>query len=302
MSNYYRCSHCRGFYETDRERCKYCRYTTKVAGVDGSPRVFADRAACRVIQIAEYERLPAEAMEDPIWPPSDELDEMCGCLHCGPDGPPFEAVEMRWMTNEQMWACPCTTCGGRGFDFDIHPLAARWECCECGKKWRPPDDNFKPSNCQCPVCGCRCANGWFDDEYSQEEIEAMSEEKYKEVFGQTRAEEEAEFEEFNRKFDAEQKAKAEGTWVEPPPPDFGDEPDPETIFEPVDRVAAGEESVAEDICNYDPEKRLGEVDEEEGAAPRRGEERMRDDIDFPHEPPREKRRGAGDVPEGDIPF
>ena len=46
-------------------------------------------------------------------PPIDRPDVVCACLHCGPGGHPFEAIEMRWIANERMWACPCTTCGGR---------------------------------------------------------------------------------------------------------------------------------------------------------------------------------------------
>src|SRR6476661_6017434 len=96
-STFYRCSHCRGFYETELAGCKYCGYKTIVSDAAGKPRVFPDRATCRAIQIAEYEQLPAEAMDDPFMPPKDELTEICACLHCGPGSPPFEAVEMRWL-------------------------------------------------------------------------------------------------------------------------------------------------------------------------------------------------------------
>jgi hypothetical protein len=297
MSSYHRCSHCRGFYETELPRCKFCRYTTVFTTAGGDARVFPDRETCRAIQIAEYEQLPPEAMADCFRPPEDELSEVCGCLHCGQEGPAFEAVEMRWMANEKMWACPCTTCGGRGFDFDIHPVCARWECVDCGKKWRPPDDNFKPSNCKCPVCGCVKANGWFDDEYLDEEVEAMTEEEYAEAFGMTRAEEEAEYEKFSEEFEASRKRKADAEFDSPNIPGApvaGESgsggPDPETMFDAVDE----DESTAEDVANYDPEKRLGEDD-----APPLESERMRDDIDFPHEP---RQDGPGSRGEEDIPF
>ena len=297
MSTYYRCSHCRGFYETDLERCKYCRYTTVTQGVNGTPRVFPDRESCRVIQIAEYEQLPPEAMADHFRPPSDELAEPCGCLHCGPDSPAFEAVEMRWMVNEQMWACPCTTCGGRGFDFDIHPIAARWECIECGKKWRPPDDNFKPSNCKCPVCGCVNANGWFDDEHSEEEIEAMTEEEYVAAFGMTRAEEEEKWAKYDREFDEAEKQKIDDLLDEPNSPMQQSEPRGSAggFVEEEDIPFGPEsESSAREITDYDPERRLGETNAED-LAERSG---LPDDIDFPR-----SRRKDVEGPSGeDIPY
>jgi hypothetical protein len=266
--------------------CKYCKYTTVVSGAEGKPRVYPDRATCRAIQIAEYEQLPAEAMEDPFMPPKDELTELCECLHCGPRGPVFEAVEMRWLSNEHMWACPCTTCGGRGYHFDIHPIHGRWECANCGHKWSPPDGNYKPSNCKCPKCGGTEASGMFDDEHSEEEIEAMSDEEYEECFGYTREEEEKRWREFNEKFEREQAEKrAAGIPVEE------------------DKVAwedSGEDS-PEDFTKYDPEARAGEEDAEERLEG--GEPPMPDDIDFPRDLPAPGSEGEGDpIKDDDIPW
>ncbi|MCX5660461.1 MAG: hypothetical protein NTW19_12165 [Planctomycetota bacterium] len=205
--------------------CKYCRGVVPMNAADGSPCVFPDRESCRVIQIAEYERLPAEAMKDRFRPPSDELAVLCSCLHCPPDAPPFEAVEMRWLADVKKWACPETECGGLGFDFDIHPVAPRWKCAECGKKWSPPGGNYKPSNCKCPVCGCRNASGMFDDEHSEEEIEAMTDEEYAKAFGRTRAEEEAEYQRFTEEFERREKAEKEASPEAKTDDDNGDEDD-----------------------------------------------------------------------------
>src|SRR3569832_1472125 len=106
-----RCSHCRGFYDAQQESCRYCGRNVPMKDANGRPRLLPDRATCRAIQIAEFEQLPAKAHEDPFQPAPEVLDRLCRCLHCGPAGPEFEAVEMRWMANEKMWACPCTTCG-----------------------------------------------------------------------------------------------------------------------------------------------------------------------------------------------
>jgi hypothetical protein len=163
-ATYLRCRHCKGFYETSFDGCKWCKYDTPVLAGDGTPRVYPDRATCRAIQIAEYEQLPAEAREDYMGPPIDEPDLKCGCLHCGQDGHQFEVIEMRWIANERMWACPCTTCGGRGYEIDIHEIESRWECANCGHKYRPADGRFIQANVNCPKCGCTEASGWFDDE------------------------------------------------------------------------------------------------------------------------------------------
>ncbi len=256
---------------------------------DGSPRVFPDRECCRAIQIAEYEQLPPEAMEDGMRPAPDELTEVCGCLHCGHGGATFEAVEMRWLANEQMWACPCTTCGGRGFNFDVHPIAPRWECFQCGKKWAPPNGNHKPSNCKCPVCGCTNASGWFDDEYSEEEIQAMSEEEYAKAFGKTRAQEEEDFRKFNEEFERKEKERKEraASGLSNEMEDPWNEPDPATMFDRVDGGPPGQSDQSEEpddaaipdlIAGYNPEDRQGEEDTGGPVGP------MRDDIDFPRNP------------------
>lgn len=170
---YYRCRHCRGFYETTFTACKWCSYQTPFVDTEGKPRVFPDRQACRALQIAEYEQLPAEAYKDCMGPPPDDLTLLCNCLHCGPEGYPFEAVEMRWIANEKMWACPCTTCGGRGFSFDIHSAENKWQCVECGHFYVPKDGDYRASNAECPKCGCTHANGWFDDEYDEEDFDDL---------------------------------------------------------------------------------------------------------------------------------
>src|SRR2546423_8390420 len=111
-SSYLRCRHCRGFYESSFASCKWCNYDTPLLNADGSARVFHDRETCRAIQIAEFEQLPAEAHADCMKPPPEHPDLQCWCLHCDEDGHTFEVIEMRWLANERMWACPCTTCGG----------------------------------------------------------------------------------------------------------------------------------------------------------------------------------------------
>jgi hypothetical protein len=171
--SYLRCTHCRGFYEADRGECKWCGYDAPQLEAGGAARAFEGREDCRAIQVAEYDRLPAEAHEDCMGPPRDEPEVLCRCLHCGPDGHAFEAIEMRWMANERMWACPCTTCGGRGFNFDVHPAENRWECVACGHRYAPANGDFRSSNARCPKCGCTRANGWFDfdDEDEDEEFE-----------------------------------------------------------------------------------------------------------------------------------
>src|SRR3954468_2943655 len=129
--NFLRCGHCRGFYGAARSSCRYCGKDVAQKTSDGNPQIYRDRATCRAIQIAEFEQLPAAAHDDPFQPDPDILDKKCACLHCGQGGEVFEAVEMRWMANENMWACPCTTCGGRGFGFDIHLAEPLWQCVEC---------------------------------------------------------------------------------------------------------------------------------------------------------------------------
>lgn len=168
-SGFRRCTHCRGFYEADFDACKWCGYDVPALHPDGQPRHFPDRKCCREIQIEEYNKLPAPAHDDPMGPPLDYADIICNCLHCGPDGHPFEAIEMRWLENENMWACPCTTCGGRGFDFDIHPRDLGWECVECRHRYAPPDGRYISANCKCPKCGCTLANGWWEDEYDDDD-------------------------------------------------------------------------------------------------------------------------------------
>jgi len=169
-ASYLRCRHCKGFYETSFPRCKWCNYDTPFPARDGSARIFTDRETCRAIQIAEYEQLPPEAHADPMGPPKDELALLCACLHCDEDGHRFEAIEMRWIVNERMWACPCTTCGGRGFGIDIHSAEDKWQCVECGHFYLPPDGDHRAENAKCPKCGCTEANGWFDDGSDEEEF------------------------------------------------------------------------------------------------------------------------------------
>jgi len=158
---YYRCRACRGFYETTFAACKWCRATVVVTdAADGLPRVFPNRDTVRAIQIAEYEQLPPEAHADFMKPPADRPDLLCGCLHCGQEGHAFEAIEMRWLPAEQLWACPCPTCGGRGFTFDVHPLGLIWQCAQCDHWYEPESPH--PTSARCPKCGCRQANGWFE--------------------------------------------------------------------------------------------------------------------------------------------
>ena len=172
-SSYLRCGHCRGFYEIALSHCRFCGKNQPIKATDGSAKLFTDRATCRAIQIAEFEQLPAEAHADHFQPDPELLDKLCYCLHCGPDGGLFEAVEMRWMVNEGMWACPCTTCGGRGFEFDIHLVEPLWECAECRHRYPPANGDMRASNAKCPKCGCTEAGGWFDDEYEEGEDEAI---------------------------------------------------------------------------------------------------------------------------------
>lgn len=169
--SYLRCRHCKGFYEAERPACKWCAYETPILDPAGQPRLFPDRETCRAIQIAEYEQLPPAAHADCFKPPADRLDVLCECLHCGPEGHLFEAVEMRWLVSEQMWACPCTTCGGRGFTFDIHSVSREWHCADCNTYFLPPDGRFTTDNAVCPNCGNRHIDGWFDDEYDEEDFD-----------------------------------------------------------------------------------------------------------------------------------
>jgi hypothetical protein len=170
-ASYLRCRHCKGFYETSFARCKWCNYDDPIPAKDGMPRIFPDRETCRAIQIAEYEQLPPEAHADCMGPPKDDPALLCNCLHCGPEGHPFEAIEMRWMTTERMWACPCTTCGGRGFSFDIHSAENKWQCADCGHFYVPENNDYHADNAKCPKCGSDLANGWFDSDYDEEDFE-----------------------------------------------------------------------------------------------------------------------------------
>ena len=108
-----------------------------------------------------------------MGPPPEYPTIRCGCLHCGQDGHDFEAIEMRWIVNEQMWTCPCTTCGGRGFHFDIHPVERVWQCAECGHWYTPEKFTYDAANC--PKCGSTQANGWFDDSDEDEDGELFDE-------------------------------------------------------------------------------------------------------------------------------
>ena len=167
---YHRCLHCKGFYETTFPRCKWCKYETPLLDESGQPKTYRDRESCRAIQIADWKALPDELRADPMGPPANDLTLLCNCLHCGPDGHVFEAVEMRWLDNEQMWACPCTTCGGRGFQFDIHSAEQKWQCADCGHFYTPKNNDYRHENAKCPKCGSTLANGWFDDGYDEEDF------------------------------------------------------------------------------------------------------------------------------------
>jgi hypothetical protein len=281
---FYRCTHCKGFYEADLSACKYCAYEAPQPGPDGKPRLFKDRATVRAIRVAEFEQLPEEAHRDTMGPPPDEFATVCGCLHCGPGGPPFEAIEMRWHPVEGLWCCPCTTCGGRGFQMDIHPFLSKWECATCRHKWYPPDGNYKWSNCKCPKCGCTEASGFFQDEYSYEEIEAMSEEEYKAAFGKTRAEEEAEYEEMSREMERKRAAGEIEDDVVP----WEDPPAGEGVLAPTE------------FDPSDPDNAPWSPDADAGATAG-GEPKIPDDIDHPR-PRRKRDPGEGGVPDDDIPY
>jgi hypothetical protein len=158
---FHRCCHCNSFYDAERAACQWCDYEAPLLDKSDKPIVY-DRRAVREAKMAEYRKLPAEAFEDCMGPPTENPFIRCGCLHCGPEGHEFEAIEMRWIESEGMWACPCTTCGGRGFQFDIHPVEPGWQCAEC-KHWYTPE-KFTSKYAKCPKCGSTHANGWFDDE------------------------------------------------------------------------------------------------------------------------------------------
>jgi len=98
---------------------------------------------------------------------------LCNCLHCGPEGHPFEAIEMRWMTTERMWACPCTTCGGRGFSFG-HPLRGKQVAVRrlAGISTSRKNNDYHADNAKCPQVAARTSpTGWFDSDYDEEEFE-----------------------------------------------------------------------------------------------------------------------------------
>jgi hypothetical protein len=185
MESFYRCGHCRGFYETALAACKWCDYDAPVHDASGQPRVFANRETIRAVRLAEYEQLPAEAHDDPMRPPPENPALLCGCLHCGPDGHEFEAIEMRWIANERMWACPCTTCGGRGFMVDVHPVGRVWQCASCSHWYTP--EKMTSKYAKCPRCGSTDANGWFDDEDDDGEPIAEGDETWDEEADETLA-------------------------------------------------------------------------------------------------------------------
>ncbi len=88
------------------------------------------------------------------------------------------------MVHEQMWACPCTRCGGRGFNFDVHLSERLWQCVECHHWYTPENNDFRAENAKCPKCGCTMANGWFDDggdeeEFTDEDMKLLEEEAKK---------------------------------------------------------------------------------------------------------------------------
>jgi len=65
-------------------------------------------------------RLPKEAQEDPFRPPRRPRDVFC--LHCGKL---YSSEKLRWRRRGGQWAwcCPTPGCDGRGYKFDIFPLA-----------------------------------------------------------------------------------------------------------------------------------------------------------------------------------
>ena len=63
--------------------------------------------------------LPKEALEDPFRPP----DVACQvrCLHCGQEYS-SDTIVWRIEGGQGFWCCPIDGCGGRGYQFDMHPL------------------------------------------------------------------------------------------------------------------------------------------------------------------------------------
>ena len=113
-------------------------------------------------------------------PDPDVLDKKgYSCLHCPPDAGTFEAVEMRWMASENMWACPSTTCGGRVLVLTF-TSRGKQQCAEC-QHWYALTNGIRyASNAKCPKCGSTMANGWFDDEPLTPEQEAEDQREYEE--------------------------------------------------------------------------------------------------------------------------
>jgi predicted nucleic acid-binding Zn-ribbon protein len=267
---YLRCTHCKGFYETSFPRCKWCEYDAPLLTNIGRPRVFPTRDACRALQIAEYDRLPPEAFADPMGPPKDELTLLCNCLHCGPDGHTFEAIEMRWMLTERMWACPCTTCGGRGFGIDIHSAENKWRCADCGHFYVPANRDYRAENAKCPKCGSTEASGWFDDpEYDEDDDDGGA----------------------NATAD-HPTARELSVDEDLPWDDDDDEDDDDDDRSPYDLGITWKESDAPDNFH------AGYDSDEDDANPYAGPNRLPDDIDFPHH--RDDR--STDINEDDIPF
>jgi hypothetical protein len=269
---YLRCTHCKGFYESSFARCKWCDYDAPLQTDAGEPRVFASRAACRALQIAEYDRLPPDALADPMGPPKDELTLLCNCLHCGPDGHTFEAIEMRWMLTERMWACPCTTCGGRGFGIDIHSAENKWQCADCGHFYTPANRDYRHENAKCPKCGSTEASGWFDDPDDEDDDD----------------------DEFNDADTGPTLARELSVDEELPWDDDDDDDDDEDDDDGPGLYDLGitwkESETADDfLTGYDPG---------DDASPYRGPNRLPDDIDFPHS----REDHPTDLNDDDIPF
>lgn len=216
--SYLRCTHCRGFYPIALSHCWYCGKDIPQRDGNGDCRVFPNREICRALQIAEFEQLPKEAHDDCFQPDPAMHDALCYCLHCGPDAPPFEAIEMRWHPAEKMWACPCTTCGGRGFNFDIHLAERWWQCSECKLFFKPADGDYRGRNAKCPKCGGTYINGCFDDDPElQAEFEAEYEKEEQERLAKMTPEERAAYdkeqEEFRQRFAKQaQEASDELPW------------------------------------------------------------------------------------------
>ena len=67
------------------------------------------------VTIAEQEKLPRVALNDPFKPSNS--DELVVCLHCGRLYP---IKDVLWVNMCGLWCCPFSDCSGAGVGFDIH--------------------------------------------------------------------------------------------------------------------------------------------------------------------------------------